>query len=131
MGKARISQGDLDWLKMYGKVIDGGSRRRPGPYPTTRSRFSKNGDTSDGHQNESIYGTDEAGTDDETDSTTDDSESDLDYQPNNHDDTDDESDLDDTADVDLWPEQFPAETALLASTVAATYCEVKLICNRG
>ncbi|KAG9847193.1 hypothetical protein KCU98_g6014, partial [Aureobasidium melanogenum] len=114
---------------MFGKVIDGGSKRRPGPY-STRSRSSKTseiGKTDDSHRNESIHGTDDAETDDEMDSVADDSESDLDYQPNNHADTGDEADLDGTVNEDLWPEQFPAETDVIASTIAASCYGVKLM----
>lgn len=127
MGKARVSRGDISWLKMYGKVIDGGSRRRPEPYSTTRSRSSRTsetGKTSENHRAKDnhrgcvvITISDDSESEDEINVVSDDNESDLDYQPDeDYGPVDDRADLVDAADEDVWPEQFPAEVDLMVST---------------
>lgn len=142
MGKARISRGDISWLKMHGKVIDGGSRRRPEPYPTTRSRSSETSKTGKSSEDNRAKGShrafvvitlpDDSESEHEINSVTDDdeseneinivsndNESDLDYQPDEDcGPIDDGAGLVDAATEDIWPEQFPAEVDLMASTVS-------------
>ncbi|KAG9941148.1 hypothetical protein KCU85_g9681, partial [Aureobasidium melanogenum] len=147
MGKARISRGDISWLKMHGKVIDGGSRRRPEPYPTTRSRSSETSKTGKSSEDNRAKGShrafvvitlpDDSESEHEINSVTDDdeseneinivsndNESDLDYQPDEDcGPIDDGAGLVDAATEDIWPEQFPAEVDLMASTKLKRYCK--------
>ncbi|KAG9606960.1 cytosolic Fe-S cluster assembly factor NBP35, partial [Aureobasidium melanogenum] len=123
MGKARISRGDVSWLTMHGKIIDGGSRRRPGPYSTSSrsSETSETGKTFESHRAKDSYGSHEiisipANSETEHDviSISSDSDSDLDFEPIEHDSpVDDRTDLGDVANEDVWPEQFPAEMDLI------------------
>ncbi|KAG9578322.1 hypothetical protein KCU86_g4010, partial [Aureobasidium melanogenum] len=121
MGKARISRGDISWLALHGKIIDGGSRRRPGPYSTSSrsSKTSETGKTFENHRAKDSYGSHEIisipdNSETEHDVISISSDSDLDFEPIERDGpVDGRTDLSDAATEDVWPEQFPAEMDLI------------------
>ncbi|KAG9724025.1 hypothetical protein KCU73_g13538, partial [Aureobasidium melanogenum] len=104
---------------MHGKIIDGGSRRRPGPYSTSSrsSKISETGEILDNHRAKDSYGShgiisipDNSETEHDIISISSDRDSDLDFEPIERDGpVDDRTGLGDAANEDVWPEQFPAE----------------------
>lgn len=109
MGKAHIGDAKSHRVTGHGKVVDGGSTRRPGPY-STRLRSSKT--------NNNKKSSDESGkTYDNPLIILDESEDDSDFEPDDDDGPiGDRADLGVTANDDIWPEQFPAELDLMVST---------------
>ncbi|KAK6002915.1 hypothetical protein QM012_001665 [Aureobasidium pullulans] len=95
---------------MYGKVVDRGSTRRPGPY-STRSSSIKTSSSSNSKTNHVIDISDgrECICLDDTDAE-DERKSARDFEPDDHvDASDDRIDMGYAANEDIWPEQFPAE----------------------
>lgn len=111
MSKARIDGAKSHCVTGHGKVVVGGSTRRPGAY-STRLRSSKT--------NNNKKSSDESGeTYDNPLIILDESESDSDLEPDDHDGpVHDRADLGVAANEDIWPEQFPAELDLMVSTVS-------------
>ncbi|KAG9733462.1 hypothetical protein KCU73_g11037, partial [Aureobasidium melanogenum] len=108
---------------MHGEIIDGGSRRRPGPYSTSSrsSKTSETGKTLDNYRAKDSYEShgitsipDNSETEHDIISISSDSDSDLDFEPIERDGpVDDRTGLGDAANEDVWPEQFPAEMDLI------------------
>lgn len=110
MGKARIGVAKSHRVTGHGKVVDGGSTRRPGPYSTRPRSSTTNSNEKSDEESGKTY--------DNPLIIPDESESDSGFEPDDDNGpVGDRPDLAVAANEDIWPEQFPAEFDMRVNTI--------------